>query len=249
MQKIIVSSLVIILFMLSTHAFAQFKNPIKTTKNLMNLERVVVRATKPSAVGRQIVRVPNAIIKNNQVALTSVDFPIRTISVSNNCNRLKFENWKLNSYNKLLQMPYKWISAGGKAFYTSQTQLVRDLHAFYSSNTQIRIGPDGREIKLYALPVDGILYKPVGYSKPVVLNSQDYLVIYDVASNTGQIAENTPEVYNLFEPLVYEDIWQAIEEEKIVGDTGILGDIILMAHLYQTRIKQKQMRRIVYSKL
>ena len=78
---------------------------------------------------------------------------------------------------------------------------------------QLFIGPDGREVKLYALPVDGILYKAPGYKVPVVLNSNEYFVIYDVKAQTGKIAENRPEIYNIFKPRGSGEILQVVRNK------------------------------------
>ncbi len=82
--------------------------------------------------------------------------------------------------------------------YTQQEKLAQDLNAFYNGKADILVGPDGRAVKLYALPADGILYMPEECSTPLVLNASDYFVIYDVVAKTGKIAENKPEVYNSF---------------------------------------------------
>ena len=180
MQKIIASSLLAVLLVPGTCAFAQFKSPAKTVENLISLQKIIARASRPSAVGRQVVPVPAGLIENNKVALTGVSVPTRMMPVNKSLDfyiRQGAESMQLladsDVRKKLSQMPGQWVAGGGKAFYADQTQLARDLDAFYKGNTHVLVGPDGREVKLYALPVDNILYRAPGYKIPVVLNAQD----------------------------------------------------------------------------
>ena len=104
--------------------------------------------------------------------------------------------------------------------YRDQTALARDLDSFYNGQADIYVGPDGRQVKLYLLPVDGILYKPTGYTDAVVLNSDEKFVIFDVASQTGKIADNIPEVYKLFRPAIEEDIYGEFEYYEVEPGIG-----------------------------
>ncbi|MBO5911394.1 MAG: hypothetical protein J6Q05_04295, partial [Elusimicrobiaceae bacterium] len=132
----------------------------------------------------------------------------------------------------------------GKAFYETQAQLARDLDTFYQGQAEVYVGPDGREVKLYALPVDGILYQPVGYKKPVVLNSNEYFVVYDVTAKTGKIVDNRPEIYNLFQARVYDEIWRAMGRSKVFTELSNLCETILISHLHKAHIDQLRAQQV-----
>lgn len=84
-------------------------------------------------------------------------------------------------------------AAVGKAFYEDQSALARDLNEFYEgSGIEVEVG--GQLAKLYALPADGIVYKPAGYSEPVVLLAEEDFVVYYPRTKTGQLVKNTPEM-------------------------------------------------------
>lgn len=275
MKKIAVSSLVIVLVVSGTHVFAQFKNPAKATKNLTHLERVIARAAQPARLGYPVVQLPAGVVTGNAVGLSWVKAPQAVTPVTQSYNK-HLKQILAPSYTVKIDLEiaaktaiHEWMGQTNNqgVFYTDQSQLARDLDAFYEGNAETYIGPDGREVKLYALPVNGILYQPAGYAQPMVLNSNEYFVIYDVASRSGKIAENIPEVYNLFVPQidglkrnlkkissaeqeakqvssqlnpVYEEIWQATGSSKEFDDLGNLCDAILLAHLHKARIDRLQ---------
>lgn len=223
-----------------TPAFAQFKNPVKATKNLSNLERSVTLAQQvsPSHITSWV---PSYFVPSQKVSLQTVPVPVkRTPVTASLLNRVGHFPEPVH----MRALGSKFIMGGfgehgyGKAFYEDQTELARDLHAFYEGKADTLIGPDGHKVKLYALPVDGILYKPVAYRFPVVLNSREYFVVYDTQTQTGRIAKNTPEVYNLFKPQVYDEIWSALGASKEFDDLNNLCDAILLAHLHKARIDQ-----------
>ena len=284
MKKIAVSSLVIVLVVSGTHVFAQFKNLSQTAKNLTdkvavnqaNLERVISRAAQPARLGYPVVQVPAGVVTGNAVGVSWVKAPQAVTPVTQSylkhLKQILIPNYtpKSNLEKAAKTATHEWMGQTNHqgAFYTDQSQLARDLDAFYEGNAEVYVGPDGRKVKLYALPVDGILYRPVGYKDPVVLNSQEYFVIYDLSSHSGKIAENIPAVYNLFvteidhlkrmveknvpakpvtNPLppvqlnpVYEEIWQAAIEAKKFDDLGNLCEAVLAAHLHKARLDQLQ---------
>ncbi len=244
MQKIVVSSLVAVLLVPGTCAFAQFKDSAKAAKNLANLDRVVARATKGVVIGRPVVTdLPPGLVRGNAIGLLRVKMPKAITPV--NKSYVTFLN---NKFQELSTFPTpeslagitanEWANNPKRVFYQDQSELARDLDKFYQGKADIFIGPDGREVKFYALPVDGILYKPVGYTDAVVLNSSEYFVIYDVAAKTGKIAENTPEVYNLFKPRLEDEIWSAMGASKEFDDLNNLCDAILLAHLHKVRVER-----------
>lgn len=212
MRKILVLVVFGVLLLPGNAAFAQFgKNIVKAGINARNLERFLTTAGKRSTIGRSVVRVPKHIAPGGAVALTVRSIPSEItpanasfVSVVQKLNEI------LPLTGKVLEERVGWVAnawgdigphgqpSKGKGFYEDQTALAKDLDNFYRGQSEVMIGPDGREVKLYTLPVDGILYQPVGYITPLVLLSDEYFVIYDVESQTGKLAENTPEVYGMF---------------------------------------------------
>ena len=241
-QKIVVSLLTVLL--VPGSAFAQFKTKAQAAKNLANLDRVVARATKGVVIGRPVVTdLPPGLVRGNAIGLLRVKMPKAITPV--NKSYVTFLN---NKFQELSTFPTpeslagitanEWAPNSQRVFYQDQAELARDLNKFYDGKADVLISPEGRKVKLYALPVDGILYKPVGYTDPVVLNSSEYFVIYDVAAQTGRIAENTPEVYNLFKPRLEDEIWSAMGASKEFDDLNNLCDAILLAHLHKVRVER-----------
>ena len=239
MHKTVVSSCVAVLLLAAPNAFAQFKNPAKAAKNLANLDRIVTAAAQKGAQSGVVSWVPARFVPSGKVLLQPVQMPIvRTPVTASLLHKIPASANALHV--KALASQFIMGAYGehghGKAFYEDQTELARDLVAFYDGKLETRIGPDGHEVNLLALPVDGIVYKPVGYSAPVVLNSDEYFVIYNTQTGTGQIAENKPEVYNLFKPRLEDEIWQAMGKDKVFDDLNNLCDTIMLAHLHKARL-------------
>ncbi|MBP5404242.1 MAG: hypothetical protein J6Y17_04045 [Elusimicrobiaceae bacterium] len=208
MKKGLLPILIVALCLTATSAFAQFKLPLKTATNWANLERVVARNMQGPLVGQRWAKVPTSVVQSGRIVLSPSRFPQEITPVSRvwrqylvNLYGTGFPNVQkvaqIASYTDLPLVVENWQ---GLAFYTNQSALAQDLHKFYKGKGDIRVSPTGREVILYALPVDGILYKPSKYTFPLVLNPNQYFVIYDVKAKTGKIAENKPEVYNLFKP-------------------------------------------------
>ena len=233
-------SLLTILAVPGACAFAQFTStPARSALNARNIKQVLVRRLSEVSAGFS-VRVPTHVLKEGYVYLRPVTMPLSITPA----NRSLFSKAEANSHSyPLRSLAIDFVSRPVKseldrAFYEDQSTLARDLNAFYEGKSPIYRGLDGHVVQLYALPVDGLLYKPVGYQVPVVLNSNDYFVIYDVKNKTGHIADNTPEVYNLFKPYVDEAIWSAMGEEKVFDDLNNLCDVIMMAYLHKAYVKQ-----------
>lgn len=175
-------------------AHAQFKNPAKAARNLRNLERIVQNAaSRPSGTTTLHVRIPSGIIAGNTTVLTPTKIPQTTSPVSAS---LEFRQ-KMSTL-PTRPLPQTWISAGGLGFYDNQARLARDIDHFYNGSGVTRKSPDGKTVKLYMLPVEGILYKPAGYSSPIVLTPETDFIVYEVESHTGKLVQNTPEVLQLF---------------------------------------------------
>lgn len=230
MKKILSCLILIVGFLLaSLYGFSQIVKPAKAVKNLTNLERALARATQAGrpaidAVGRLGFAQVLSAERGNPVGQSYAryfrrHFPTSNLSV---VPSRVFDNW--------LNQP------GERAFYTNPTQLAKDLDAFYEGDTNILISPDGREVKLYMLPVDGILYQPESYEEPISLHSRDYFVAYDITNQTGQLFENKSTVFGLFKPRMYDEIWKAMGVSKEFDDLGNLCDAILMAHLHKLHL-------------
>ena len=209
MKKRVISSLVAVLLLCTVPAFAQFRNMAEGAKNLANLDIALTRATQRAVIGRPVVNHLPLGIAPNAVGLLRVKMPKVVTPVNHSyvqyVNRVGVENLKL--------IPHDWVGPKGEhVLYDNQTQLARDLDAFYNGEADIYVGPDGHSVKLYALPVDGLLYKPQGYEVPLVLNSNEYFVVYDLETQTGIIAQNTPQVYKMYRRLIPTDFHRYLED-------------------------------------
>ena len=197
MKKMIVSSLLAVLLVPGTQVFAQFKSPMKAAKNWDNLRRIVVNAVHNPKAPRIISWVPARFVKGEKIGTSVVQVPQKITPVTRSM-LIKAGKSADAKHMQLLANQFLLGTPGehgyGKVFYEDQSELARDLNEFYHGNADVYEGPDGRKVKFYMLPVDGILYKPLGYKTPVVLNSNEYFVIYDTQTGTGTIAENKPEV-------------------------------------------------------
>ncbi len=275
MQKTIASSLLAVLLLPAAPAFAQFKTPIKATVNQLRLTRAVANVDRGvSRLGGHAWRVPAGLITGNRVPLTAA-----TTNVRPDIDSPAFRNlltYRDNALKKLLfyggrkenlnaWIVTHWDMAHGKAFYNDQTALAKDLDAFYKGAGTVRIAPDGHTVKIYALPVDGILYMPFGYSSPVLLTSNEYFVVYDPQTKTGKLVENVRDAYTWFQlpKSSFDEIWKAMGSDKVFDDLNRLCDCVLMAHLHKAYLDQlraqwitadvpsvvKDMRADIYKKL
>lgn len=235
MQKIILSSLLAVLLVPANQVFAQ-KNPLKSVKTLANLERAV---TQPRLFNHVIkVQVPSSVVKSGRIPLFPADIPRRLTPVNASlAARAGAEASVVRMYVMGLEFVMsKQSELGyGKAFYTDADELAQDLNVFYKGKADTYTDSAGHTVKLYALPVDGILYQPDGQQEVQVLNSQEYFVVYDETDRTGKIVPYTPQSYNLY---VYEEIWKNMGTPKLFDDLNNLCDSILMAHLHKARLDQ-----------
>lgn len=200
MKKTVVGTLVVAFMLSTTHAFAQFKGAALSAKNLKNLERVISNACHDSKkvytvnvpYGGGKLRLTRAVVHEETPVTASL------IRYRRNSIQLKWgkESTVLSASNQVLKTEYP----AGRGFYGGAKRLAKDLHAFYGGKGTVWVRRDGKEVKFYALPVDGILFQPEGYAKPLVLNSDEYFVIYDIKEQTGWLAENKPSVYEAYRP-------------------------------------------------
>lgn len=218
MKKSILICLIVLLAG-GTNIFAQFvKGSAEAAKNLENLDRVITRASKGAVLGRPVVTIPAGVVAGNTVGLLRVTMPKVVTPVTQSYIKLLNTNFVpgLSAYptpeSVADALAHEWVGKNGeRVFYENQAALAKDLDAFYKGDAKVFVGVDGHKVKLYTLPVDGILYKPLGYRTPVVLNSKEYFVIYDIESKTGQIAANEPEIYNTFRPATEEELYGEFE--------------------------------------
>lgn len=108
----------------------------------------------------------------------------------------------------------EWIQKGGKALYQTQEELAQDLHVFYAGKGYRRLSPGGKEVLFYMLPVDGIIYQPLG-RRPVALEAKRDFIIYYPAKKWGQLASNEPGVWRFFS-----------ENSQPMAEDGISADLI-----------------------
>ena len=200
MNKKLLLVLLSVLFIPGINAFAQFKMVAESPRNLKNLERVVMRSIKGPAIGRPVVTgLPVSLVPGGSIGLLRVKMPKVITPVSSSYVRY------VNTLGggRPSAVPHNWVGLHGEhVLYNNPNQLARDLDAFYQGDAVVYEGLDGRKVKLYMLPVDGILYRSLEHALrdpfqpevPLVLNSDEYFVVYDVKSQTGKILENTPQV-------------------------------------------------------
>lgn len=203
-------------------ASAQFlKESERAFRNLRNIDNLITRAG--AAAGRASteslrVSIPDGILKGNYTVLTAAQLPAQ-ITPANASLAYQYANMsKSDARNRLqddlLNYPLQeaWLLSGGQGFYQNQSQLAHALDFFYDGRGVTR--KFGRKtVKLYTLPVEGILYKPVGYTDPVLLNSDAYFVVYEPDTQTGQLVENTPEMLRLFSEPGNSDTFAATTSE------------------------------------
>ena len=211
MKQYIVGSLFIALALCGTNGMAQFGgSATQLARNYAKLQRFTSRkvaATLPH-VGVPPVRVPAHILPSGTyVTLRSPLLPRQGNLVNASylykhqtvLEAAKRKGLVISTQQVQDMMAREWVvnSKGdlgtGRAFYEDQTSLAQDLNAFYEGSG-VAVEVQGKLAKLYALPVDGILYKPAGYSEPVVLTAEADFVLYYPQTKTGQLVKNTPQL-------------------------------------------------------
>ena len=221
MKKVGTSMLLVLMILSATGAFAQVKLSPWSAKNVANLNRAISRATAPAIGCPVVTHLPAGLVPGNAVGLQSISMPRIVTPV----NRSYIQYVHQVGKERLNLIAHNWMGPKGeRALYDDVNQLARDVDAFYKGQADIYLGPDGRQVKLYMLPVDGLLYKLEGCKVPVVLNPQEYFIIYDLATQTGQIAQNTPQthnLYNLYEPTaLHRDLKNTYRKVKRAASTG-----------------------------
>ena len=149
-------------------------------------------------------------IPGNAIGLLRVQMPITVTPVTHSYVQYLRT---LGAKRPVDLIPHNWMGPKGEhVLYANQNDLARDLDKFYQGQADVYQSPGGRPVKLYALPVDGLLYGPAEYEVPLVLNADEYFVVYDMLSKTGNIVENIPQVYNLYKRVKPTALHQNLEE-------------------------------------
>ncbi len=201
---------IVVLIHTATVSFAQV-NPLEVAvKTASQVERItqqsislpaVVRNAPYLAVKAPIPQPSGNIMPNAPVTLVKlydVRIPVMATITPVNISLIeKTIRLKAQRYEPSLAM--EWVERGGKALYQSQQELAEDLHAFYRGKGYRRLKANGDEVLYYMLPVDGIVYQPLG-RRPVALEASRDFMIYYPAEHTGQLASNEPMIWNLFHP-------------------------------------------------
>lgn len=219
MKKITVSLMGILLFLTGNLAFSQIDKMYKGVRQLEKLDNVVERAVRSQMpiVPVWHVRIPAGITPENWVTLKAsipVNMSVKSLRSDLNQFRQTVAAAEVSSLNKRgdrqdidTWVLEQWSFSGGKGFYSDENALASDLDAFYAqyeaaeSFTQY-VSEIGEVVRFYPLPVNGILYKSMGYGEPILLDANHFLIIYNPATKTGQLApQNSPMLEFLFKPI------------------------------------------------
>ena len=162
------TAVLLISLVCSLPAFAQFKMPLKNTINQLRLVRAVERVKQGVYLpGGQVRPVPPGLVEGNRIPLTAAtvsvglgaEHPMLNHLASYRKEKLKQLSPYVSFSNKLNEETVnRWVK-NGQAFYKTQAALARDVDTFFDGNGAMRIAPDGHTVKIYPLPVDGILYR------------------------------------------------------------------------------------------
>ncbi len=221
MKKGVVWSFVIALVLSGTSGFAQGRVGKQALQNIKNMGKLkgIKTVGENTFLNRfpvsPISRVPEGILPKKEHNFVVLEVPISDkigspVSASylnllrKIMHKAKEEGFSYSKFDTQGTMVYEWgVSykgkpSIGKAFYDDQSVLARDLDTYYAGEGASVIAPGAKAAKLYALPANNILYKPAGYSVPIVLTAEEYFVVYYPETKTGQIVENTPEMRQFF---------------------------------------------------
>lgn len=209
MKRIFTSLVVAVLALSATNGFAQLVGAAKSAKNIANLNKAIERAVTP-AFGRPVLTgLPAGMVPGNSIGLVSVKMPKTVTPVTHSYVQYLRT---LGAKRPVDLIPHTWMGPKGEhVLYTDQNELARDLNKFYQGQADVYQSPGGHPVKLYALPVDGLLYYQTGYEVPLVLSVDEYFVVFDVVTKTGRIVENTPQVYTLYKRIKPTDLHQNLE--------------------------------------
>ena len=212
MKKIVVWSM-LVLIVTSSPAFAQInwgklgknfgKNVNKQVENQITREAILNSTTgvRPASLPAHLKLGSQAFvnsIKKPQADLVNASYLYKAKRLADHAKSVKI---KLSDVEVRRALANEWIqrpgqNVGAGVFYDNQAQLARDLNEFYGgSGSAVEVG--GKLLKLYALPIDKILYKPAGRNIQVI-TSEEYFVVYDPAAKTGQLVKKTPETLQQF---------------------------------------------------
>lgn len=91
----------------------------------------------------------------------------------------------------------QWEEMGGKMEYTSQKALAQELHRLYQGNGVRVVDPMGQEGIIYVLPVEGMVYAPIGRNAELLDPSHNVLIYYPQL-NSGTLVTVSAEGLKFF---------------------------------------------------
>ena len=94
--------------------------------------------------------------------------------------------------------PQQWVEMGGKMEYTSQRALAQELHRLYQGIGTRVVDPMGQEGIIYVLPVEGMVYAPIGRNAEV-LDATRNIVIFYPQQNSGTLVTVSEEGLKFFQ--------------------------------------------------
>ena len=164
------------------------------------IERQILKQTHAYSSFTVKVQAPARLVAQQQVLLKGVAVPQSVTPAS-----ISFLHKLKNHPGVSAQQMGSWFVLGhagqspvGTGFYDDPTRLAQHLNQFYQGQGVVVKSPvNGHSIKLYGLPVDGILYKPQNYDTPVPLLSDKHFVAYDLEDGTGHIMGSTRSMWCL----------------------------------------------------
>lgn len=209
---------VLVCLLLALPAMAQIKQIEEVAKAGQEIERIAATsASQAEIVAAEVERAATARAAATRVlearliaagadfsvaAVRPVDMPesVNQITASLVGKYRSLTNWSPDIPKD--GIVEQWINIGGKLRYTSQSELARDLDKFYEGKGTEMTDPFGQTVKFYMLPVEGIIFEPLGYSEPHILKADRDFVVYNPARKGGQLAQNTPVVFQFYKPAV-----------------------------------------------
>ena len=218
MKKAVVGVISSLLFLTGTAVFAQIEKVYEVTRGMQELQAAVERSVAAHRVAMPSlqVQVPAGVTSLGRVSLQAA-LPINMMpALQNTLSQFRNTvvtpevtslNMQGDWQNTELWLLNQWVAKGGKGFYEGPDALAQDLDAFYKGFQAADTFEEyesvlGEVVRFYPLPVSGILYRPSGFNRPIILSSDEYFVIYNPATKAGQVAhQNFSLLKMLYKPL------------------------------------------------
>ncbi len=216
MKKLVVFSCILAMAAVGTQAYAQmFKKLQQSSRNFAQILRQEIQRKHPMLIRKPVVRpgstfkvpVPKQFAASEQAVLTPIPMPMLTPISRSYVNRISkiMQNCRpaisLEEAQELLT--WKWVGVGtsspiGQAFYESESKLAQDLDVLYEGKGTTVYDPQGNIVRVYELPVDNILFKPVDATNTIKLTSADYFVVYNPDNQAGRLIKKTSETVEMY---------------------------------------------------